>query len=216
MLPPFKLPIELRPGQRRTLLARDLPACVFWWGFPDLTPDLSMRTFLGAMDRWERNLLLRAVIKPRLTDDQIARWGGASRRMTVQAYLEAVGFRAAPSGAEVRLELDELAEVGPHPEDAAFAAWVPRGALRQMLASTAKATLIAPALLWRGPISEMLFNCRVAMADELLDALATKAVARPVPAQAEKPKDNVVPFRAPRIMDVRDPLSVVGVEVERG
>lgn len=211
MLRPFKLPVELQPGHRRSVLARDLPACVFWWGFPDFTPELTMRGFLGAMDRWERHLLTRAVIKPVFTEDAVVRWGGAARRATIQAYLETVGFRATPTGVTARLEFDEEVGIQTYPEDEAFAAWVPRGVLRQMLAATAKATLVSPAALWRGAISELLFNCRVAMADELLDTLAAAKPSATAPA-AQPPAGKVLPFRPPRVMDVRNPLDVIGVE----
>ena len=211
MLTPFKLPFEVQPGQRRTLLARDVPACVFWYGFPDLGPGLTTHGFLAGMDRWERGLLARAVLKPRFTEASIALWGAGRRRVPMQAYLEAVGFRARAEGDEGRLELHEAAEATAYPEDAAFLGWVPRGPIRQMLAATAAAVHVAPAALWRGPISEMLFNCRVAMADELLEKLAP-AVTAPTPAPVA-PRSNVIPFRsAPRVMDVPNPLAVIGIE----
>ncbi|HJR01837.1 MAG TPA: hypothetical protein VKA83_09410 [Methylomirabilota bacterium] len=213
MLRPFKISVDLRPGHRRTLLVRDVPACVFWYGFPELTPALTPAAFFAAMDRWERGLLSRAVIVPaNLTEDHVARLGRA-RRGVMTAYLEAVGFKARPADAEERLEFDELVEASADPEDAAFAAWVPRGPIRQMLAATATSAHVAPVTLWRGPISEMLFNCRVAMADELLEKLGAASINAPVAAPR---KNNVIPLRAPtgplRVIDVPNPLTVIGVD----
>lgn len=211
MLPNFKIPVEVRPGERRALLVRDVPACVFWYGFPDLSQKYAGRDFLVRMATWEEGVLYRALVRPRLTaEDIVARFGGAMR-LPMRAYLEAVGFRVRVGDPPPALELDEQNEpTVPRADDVALRAWVPAGVLRQMFAATAAAAHVSPAVLWVMPISEMLFNCRVAMADEML-ARVEAVVAAPPPT---RPRGTVVPLRPKTFdpFDTRDPMTVIGVE----
>ena len=88
-LPDFRVPIELQPGVRHFLLVRDVPACVFWQGFPESPDDGSSRADHHrrlAEWLWRERVLMRVTLLPRLDLDR-----SLHRRARVEARAGAAG-----------------------------------------------------------------------------------------------------------------------------
>lgn len=165
MLPDFLLRIP-GFGADVALVARDVPACVFFAGFPDaldelfepsgaeLTPGMSAR-----LERWAEGLLTRVVVRPRLTLEHVGRLGEA-RRDAVLGYLLAVGPGAAPAPAlEPFAEPDLLPDV--HDPEPARVGAIPEPSVQDALIAMSQRAHVLPSVLWLLPISEWLFDWRL-------------------------------------------------------
>ena len=169
MLPPFLLPVTIG-GRPKEFVAQDLPVWAFYWGF---NPE-------RITDEWLVGLLTRAVIRPVLTPEIIARLGDGFAEPAL-AYLVAVGHldaddarrcgesdwsigRAAGVG---DLMLGELAEVHP---PATLRPHTPLDAIRgpeheetaKLIVSIADRVHVPPHVIWQGwAISDFYLNSRM-------------------------------------------------------
>lgn len=171
MLPDFLLSIELRPGDRRSLLARDVPACVFWQGYPELDEGMPQLEFRRREADFFEHLLERVVVKPRLTLEGVRSMGVDSQGPT-RRYLEAVGYspRALPEPVQPALLLalaDPLLEAPPpRHELEAFGAWQPPRGIALLFKALAETVHQPASVFWAMPISEMLFNYSIHLAEQ--------------------------------------------------
>lgn len=181
MLPDIALPI-LVAGRRKRLIARDVPAAVFFDGFPNAVPladcwraetlDAQHRVTIE-LARWSASLLTRVVIVPRLSPALVGRLGREGERAAI-AYLTAVGFiTPAERGGDDTPALVGLSRVAPEPlRNASAIVRLPVGPpaanLRTALRLMAARGRVLPSVLWALPISEWIFNWRVLLQDELL------------------------------------------------
>ncbi|MBI4637677.1 MAG: hypothetical protein HY727_15170 [Candidatus Rokubacteria bacterium] len=190
MLRDFILPITLA-GAPRGLIARDLPAGLFFYGFPDIVPfadcwerdtSAGQRETAQQMERWLDHLLVAAVCEPRLTLEQVHRLGPA-RDEAVVAYLRTVGWlteRDVLVGERTMpIELAPAPSVEDDPPP--IAAWVLRAVVqtpgqnvRQALRMMAERTRTLPSVLWQLPISEWIFCWRVLLSDKLQEREARR------------------------------------------
>jgi hypothetical protein len=173
MLPDFKVPIELQPGAQQALLVRDVAACVFWQGYPELTEDTSMRAARDrrlAELRWFEHLLARVTIRPSLTVEMVRRMGGDSW-LPIRHYLEVVGYF--PHVVSEAVEAAGILDVFPDHETAAaqhleaFRAALPPRPIRLLLRELSGPMHLSAPALWLAPISEVLFGYHVYLADQV-------------------------------------------------
>jgi hypothetical protein len=183
VLPDFPLAITGLDGEPRAMIARDVPASVFFCGFPPAvpltecwksdTPEGQQRTRVH-LERWLDGLLTRVVVAPRLTLELVQRLGPI-RDQAERAYLRTVGWAPAdpdqPDGAEALLLPGAAAEPEPKLSSSEALRWpvtVPSASLKASLQMMAKRARVLPSALWQVPISEWIFNWRILLEDELL------------------------------------------------
>lgn len=157
MLPDFIVPVPSVDADAG-VVARDVAACVFFHGFPAgvdvLIPDALSRDVVS----WTEGLLTRVIVEPRLTPELVSRLGRDGCREVVSGYLRAIAPR---SDAAVSIELPDRPASGSERDLLECFAALPTGVVRQELVTLAGRLELAPATLWRMPISEWLFNWRM-------------------------------------------------------
>src|SRR3989304_6466405 len=95
MLPDFTLPIRVGT-QESHLLLRDVPAAVFFSGYPVLHPRED--GYMAGHRAWINGLLSRAIVPPStLTPDLMDRLGEARAELEGR-YLAAIGWRPQVAG----------------------------------------------------------------------------------------------------------------------
>jgi hypothetical protein len=156
-------------GPGRVLIARDVPAAVFFYGFPTHARLESTRSFAAvvAMETWLDGLLARVIVAPRLSRALAARLG-TDRDLVAHVYLTAVGWLEAPKEGR---SADELPSAAPRsieeaPVDPtslrALATPPPGPQLAATVRRVASATKTPPHVVWtRWTISEFIFTWRV-------------------------------------------------------
>jgi hypothetical protein len=183
MLPDFPVGLTLDDGQRRRVIARDVAAAVFFYGFPDAVPFAECwrqqgvdgrAAVTGRLEDWVDELLGRAVIQPRLTLELVRRLGDGARTELATSYLSTVGFL--PATPATWSSADDLIAVRPsewrdREELIAMRALTtpPTPNLRTALRLMASKSRQLPSTLWALPISEWIFNWRVLLQEQLTE-----------------------------------------------
>lgn len=174
MLPEFVVPIVLG-GEPSALLVQDVPACVFWQGYPDTAnADLTDRNKRAAEAAWLRHLLVRVTALPEL-DLVMVQEMGDDAWLPTRAYLEAIGFFPRPVPAAVTAEMLRAIPALPKRtrtelrdrEFGAFRGCIPPEHVQQILRMMAGALrgITVPGL-WLMPASEFFFAYHVGLTDE--------------------------------------------------
>jgi hypothetical protein len=138
--PDFRLSVTIG-GERREVVAREVPAAAFFEGFPDLEdiPGLDLAT-----ERWLDALLGRVVVEPALTIDLVHRLGWA-RDELLAGYFRAIGVGVKePSSPSLLRAVVEV--IGDDPVACAIQVAKEYGAL--------------PSLVWADTISAFVFNAK--------------------------------------------------------
>lgn len=172
MLPSFRVPIVLGE-ETHHLLVEDVPACVFWQGYPDPSSETSVRDRHQALAAWLRHLLVRITVKPVLDFEWVATWGD-DYELPVQSYLKAVGFTPQPV-----VEALEPAKLLNVPDDTAgrgvmqtlvqhgaFRGCVPPPHVASIFRLVGRSIGLPVAELWLMPSSEFFFNYHVGLNDD--------------------------------------------------
>ena len=171
MLPEFTVEI---PEPHSKVRCRDIPAAVFFYGFPDDMPftdcyraaDWSHQYAVArGMERWINLVLTRVAVEPALSLELVQRLG-PSRDVLASGYLEVVGWipRDPDRRAYIPVAIAPTSRKKAPPYDLAALASLPGRNLHGILKTMATRTRTLPATLWHLPISEWLFNLR-ALAD---------------------------------------------------
>lgn len=172
MLPDFRVVVELQPGQRHRLLVRDVPACVFWQGYPEPSEDPSIaarHTHRLAELLWFEHLLTRVTLRPQLSLTMV-RAMGSDYWPPLRQYLEAIGYE--PHVVAEAVEPAEVLDVFPEQataaaqDVAAYRATLPPAGMRRLLRELAERMHLSAGALWLAPISEMLFGYWCYLGDE--------------------------------------------------
>lgn len=156
MILDFLLPIRVG-SQEAIVSCRDVPAAVYWYGYPGVPPDAD--GFMAARREWVNGLLSRAIVRPHLvTVDTLERLGPARDELE-RRYLAAVGQRPAVPGEPLILgfDPDPIAPAPPASWLPALSSPPPAEALGAILA-LAQMFHVPPAAIWLAPISEYLVN----------------------------------------------------------
>lgn len=182
MLPDFAISVALEGLGGRVLVARDVPACVFFYDFPRSVPftecwiaesDEGRSRINARLEEWVDGLLTRVVVTPRLTLELVRRLG-AARNQVALGYLRTIGWIEADEEAvPATAELLASARGEPDPGRGAPPAlriWTapPEPALKGALRLLAAKGRALPSVLWGLPISEWIFNWRVLLQEDLL------------------------------------------------
>ena len=167
MLPSFRVPIILG-GETHHLLVQDVPACVFWQGYPD--PEQTGRDQRQALAAWLRHLLIRVTVKPALDLDWILSWGDAYEPPILR-YLEAIGFTPQPVVAAMEpgklLDREGVAtERQLLADHAAFRGCIPPPHVQGIFRLVARSAGVQASQLWLMPASEFFFTYHVHLTDE--------------------------------------------------
>lgn len=167
MLPDFRIPLILS-GVSHQLLVQDVPACVFWQGYPDASQEMADRDRTQAEAWWYRHLLIRVTLQPGLDLDWVLTWGN-DYELPVRRYLEAVGFIpksvAAPSPPGELLDLDVIPRL-PVMDLAPFRGCVPTPQVQQLVRILARSMQVPASQLWLMFASEFFFNYHVHLSEE--------------------------------------------------
>jgi hypothetical protein len=170
MLPEFRVPITLG-GETHALLVEDVPACVFWQGYPDTTSEASDRDKRQREAEWLRHLLVRVTLKPALTVEWVTEMADDAWPPT-HRYLEAIGFfprpvvEAAQPGDLVTLDAQPKIARGRLAEHAAFRGCVPPPHVQGIVRLMARAIGVPASQLWLMFASEFFFCYHVNLSDE--------------------------------------------------
>lgn len=171
MLPDFRVPISLG-GESHQLLVQDLPACVFWQGYPDPASEAPALEQGQAQAAWFRHLLVRATVRPALTLDWVLELG-EDAWLPTERYLQAVGFMPVPVVAAAEpgalLSIDQHAGGARREtlaEHAAFRGCVPPPHVAALFRLVARAVAVPASTLWLMPASEFFFTYHVHLTDE--------------------------------------------------
>ena len=172
MLPDFRVPILLG-GEQHFLLVQDVPACVFWQGYPDPASEAPDRDQGQALAAWLRHLLVRVTVKPALDLDWVLSWGDDYEH-PIERYLQAVGFTPQPVVAAVApgalLELGGEAPPGVPRETladhAAFRGCVPPPHVQNIFRLVARSAGIPAVQLWLMASSEFFFTYHVHLTED--------------------------------------------------
>lgn len=170
MLPSFAIPLPLGT-ERAALLVEDVPACVFWQGYPEVGAELSDRDRRQQEAAWLHHLLVRVTIRPALDLEWVRAMGDDSWAPT-QAYLEAVGFFPRPvleptDAAALREIPGRAPALGAQAlrrrerEHAAFRGCVPAPHVQAIFRLMAPIVGVPASALWLMPASEFFFNYHV-------------------------------------------------------
>lgn len=157
MVPDLLLPLPLANGTAGALVARDVPAAVFFFEWPG--PDAN----LESAELWRERLLSRVVLDPRVTIETLL-YLGDGRWPAIAAYLHAIGWPmpAPPDLAQVAPVAERILDVEP--------AWLtapPHPTLARWLRAFAETWHASALDLWHGPASEFLWLLRTtAVLDE--------------------------------------------------
>ena len=168
MLASFRVPIVLS-GETSHLLVQDVPACVFWQGYPD--PEVEAREGSQAQAAWFRHVLIRATVRPPLDLDWVLSWGD-DYWPPLERYLEAIGFFPRPVVAAVAAgALLDLDPAPGHPREsladqAAFRGCVPPPHVQHIFRLVARSIGVRASQLWLGWASEFFFDYHVHLSDE--------------------------------------------------
>lgn len=169
MLPEFRVPIGVG-GEAHQLLVQDVPACVFWQGYPDTHADVSDREKRQAEDAWLRHLLVRVTVKPALTLDWVRALADDFWPPT-QRYLEAIGFFPRP--VLEAMEPADLFDPGNVParresltQFAAYRGCIPPPHVQGIYRLMARAMGVPASQLWLMPASEFFFCYHVNLTDD--------------------------------------------------
>lgn len=162
------LPLPSLPGA--VVVARDVPAAVFFADYPAPEPDgppswepAARQQQHLALEAWASGLLTRVVVAPRLGADQVERLG-ADRDALLRAYWRAVGWLPAAPDEPARRPSPEPGPPGPPALGALVS--VPPPGLARLVHRLAAGYGAMPSVVWQQPISEFLFNAAVLMAAE--------------------------------------------------
>jgi hypothetical protein len=180
MLGDFPLSVTL-DGERYDVVARDVPAAVFFYGFPDvaLVAGTPWRLDL-AVERWTIEMLPRVISAPRLTLELVHRLGEGALDAAI-GYQHTVGWitegellqeieRGQALGQAAARYLASRGAAGgqqlPDPvdarlEDVRVLSTPPAAVLRRMLVDLARALATRPSTLWQAPISTLLLDWRL-------------------------------------------------------
>ena len=168
MLPEFRVPVVLG-GEAHQLLVQDVPACVFWQGYPNPGSEASARDQVQALWAWLRHLLVRVTVRPALDLEWVLSWGDDAEG-TILRYLQAIAFHPQPVLAPMPPgKLLTLAGAGPGEtlaEQAAFRGCIPPPHIAAIVRLVARAMGVPAAQLWLGYASEFFFNYHVHLTDE--------------------------------------------------
>lgn len=169
MLPSFRVPIVLS-GETHHLLVQDVPACVFWQGYPDPASEAPDRDRGQALAAWLRHLLVRVTVKPVLDLDWVLTWGDDYERPILR-YLEAIGFTPQPVVAAMEpgqlMDRDGVPAAAETLADhAAFRGCVPPPHVQNIFRLVARNAGVPAAQLWLMPASEFFFTYHVHLTDE--------------------------------------------------
>lgn len=174
MLPEFRVPIilgEPDARQQSALLVQDVPACVFWQGWPEpASSEVSAHDHGQAVAAWLRHLLVRVTRKPVLDLEWVLTLGD-DYELPIERYLQAIGFTPQPVVAAVEAgALLELAEAPAQPETlahhAAFRGCVPPPHVQGIFRLVARTVGLPAAQLWLMPSSEFFFTYHVHLTDD--------------------------------------------------
>lgn len=150
MIPDVYLPLVLPGGTPGGFVARDVPAAVFFYGWP------GEGAHVEHLELWRERLLPRVVVEPAGLTLQTVQHLGDAIRPTLSAYLRAVGWPetdypnaaaqvAAPAVGRTLLADVPTLTAPPHPH------------LAQAMARWTEEWRLSPLALWQGPISEFLW-----------------------------------------------------------
>jgi hypothetical protein len=179
MLPDFTLTLRRAADRPVDVVARDVPACVFFYGMPVVEPERGHRD-RDALHAWIDTLLTRVVVRPRLSVDLVRRLGAARDELALR-YFQAVGALAYFHQLDLDLErlfgegeaaAAALVDVEPGWPLSAFAT-PPGPPEREITVALAERGAQLPATVWRQPISAWFLNWRILLAPHVDAALYT-------------------------------------------
>jgi hypothetical protein len=177
VLPDFPIELELN-GERRSVIARDVPTALFFAGFPDSVPMArcfeeagadGRRRIVAALETWVDALLTRVVVTPRLSLELVHRLGPA-RDTIADAYLRGIGWIEGgplPTTDAELLAPDRREHLPETWASLGAAVAVPAPNLRTALRMLSARGRVLPSVLWALPISEWIWNFRVLLSDRL-------------------------------------------------